>query len=49
MVYISYNQRRVDRCILHDFKNISREPIDYSIKSELMGLIKYLDSTPHKL
>ena len=44
-------QRRADirMCILHTFNNISREPIDYSTKSALMGLTKYSDSTLHKL
>ena len=36
-------------CILHAFKNISHEHIDYSTKSALTGLIKCSDSTPHKL
>ena len=37
--------------IVHTFKNISHERIDYSTKTVLMrlnGLINYLDSTPLK-
>ena len=39
-------------CMMHTFKNISREPIGYNTKSALMGLkgfITHLDSTRNKL
>ena len=38
--HMTYTQRRVATCtcILHAFKNITREPIDYSTKSALTGL-----------
>ena len=49
--FYNYHQRTVDMhmCILHGFKNISRELMDYSTKLALMGLIEYSDIAPHKL